>query len=166
MNRLFDEMKNKKTKMKGEPCSISEDSLIIHCSKCELVPEAGSEECFRCMVDRMSRYGSADRIILRTEKDLEVSGRSNTVIKNISSLKRWTTSGELMDHACRKCSQNRLAVMNVVWKDFPHLEFFKAKQMLNPSDGDDKCSRCMRASVAAIDQLEKDMLTITGRMKG
>ncbi|WII07408.1 hypothetical protein PED39_07400 [Methanomassiliicoccales archaeon LGM-RCC1] len=165
MNRFFNEMKDKKTKKKEEPCSIIRDSLIIDCSKCELVPEAGSNECFRCMVDRMSRYGSADRIILRTGRDLEVSGRSSAVIKNISSLKRWTTSGEMMDRACRKCSQNRLAVMNVVWKDFPCMEFTKAKQMLTLSDADDKCSRCMRASVAAIEQLEEDMHAITRRMR-
>jgi len=62
-------------------CSVEGNAMIIDCSGCELMPEPGTPECMRCMVDRMSGCGGTERIILRTGKDLEISGNSARAIR-------------------------------------------------------------------------------------
>ncbi len=132
------------------------NALIIECSGCEYLPEPGSKECMRCMVDRMSESGGADRIILRTGRDLEISGESGQTIRRLASIKRSSCSIVHNKGRCKRCPSQRNKVMETAWKDFPYPNYYGAKELLEDSD-DEVCSRCIASTERALSQMESDM---------
>jgi len=137
--------------------TVDGNALVIDCSVCELMPEPGSTECMRCMVAKMSAEGGAERIILRTGKDLEISGNSARAIRGIASLKRWSIPLKERERRCTRCESSRTHVMNVVWESFPEQEFYSARSILSRGPESDSCSLCLRMTARALDQLESDL---------
>ena len=147
-------------------CSVEGNAMIIDCSGCELMPEPGTPECMRCMVDRMSGCGGTERIILRTGKDLEISGNSAKAIRGIASLKRWSVPLKERDRRCRRCGTSRTRVMNVVWESFPDPGFHSAKELLGTASKDESCASCLRLTARALEQLESDLERIRLELLG
>ncbi len=138
-------------------CKIERNSLIIDCNGCQFVPQPGSKECLRCMVDCMSSAGSAERVILRTGMDMEVSGRSGEVIRRIASMKRWSTPPSKTARGCSRCETSRSIIIRDLWESFPGMDFSESKSGLTTDGHDDRCSRCVQSSLRAVDQLESDL---------
>ena len=63
------------------PAEVCDDLLTIDCRGCGYAPVPGSKECLGCMVERMSAVGGADRLILRTGRDTEISGRAGRAVR-------------------------------------------------------------------------------------
>jgi hypothetical protein len=139
---------------------LDSDSLIICCKDCELEPLPGSVECLRCMVECMSSAGSANRIILRTGKDLEISGRSCDAVRQISSLRRWSVPLKESGKGCSRCNRSRKRIMEDLWASFPDLGYSAARSALSSEGMDERCSRCTSSSLKALDQMERDMESI------
>lgn len=133
------------------------NALIIECRECGFMPEPGSKECMRCMVERMSESGGVDRIILRTGRDLEISGRTGQALKRMASLKRGSCSVVRNTGRCRRCPSQRNRVMETVWNDFPYPNFYGGKALLDDDKGDETCMRCISSTRRAIAQIETDM---------
>ena len=131
-------------------------ALIIECGDCEYLPEPGSKECMRCMVDRMSESGGADRIILRTGRDLEISGESGQTIRKLASIKRNSCSVVRNKGRCKRCPSQRNRVMETAWKDFPYPNYYGARELLEDSD-DEVCSKCIASTERVLSQMESDI---------
>ncbi len=150
-----------------EPIShIDGDALIIECDRCEFMPEPGSRECFRCMVEEMSSTGSADRIIMRTGVDVEISGRSGGIVRSIANLHRWSSPLTEPEKKCKRCDKQRDLVMAELWKSFPDMRYDCAYETLNPNGCDVDCSMCIRSTLKVVQQIESDMNAIKARMIG
>ncbi len=132
------------------------NALIIDCIGCRYSPEPGSKECMKCMVERMSDSGGADRIILRTGKDLEISGESGQTIRRLANMRRGSFSVVRNKGRCRRCPSQRNKVMDFAWKDFPYPNYYGARELLDDSD-DEMCSRCIASTERAISQMESEM---------
>ena len=142
------------------------NALVILCKDCEYTPEPASRECLRCMVERMSELGGSDRIILRTGKDVEISGRSGNLIRNLSSLRRWSMPAESTGYRCRRCNCSRSSVMRDLWDEFPEMGFPDMKYRLNQEGLDGDCRECIRSSIIAVEQLQSDIDRIVSGMSG
>ncbi len=141
----------------GVRAAVDGNALIIDCTGCGLMPEPGSTECLRCMVNMMGSEGGAERIILRTGKDLEISGSSAKAVRGIASLKRWSVPLRERERRCVRCESSRTHVMNVVWDSFPESGFDAARDRLSKGPESDSCSLCLRMTGRALDQLESDL---------
>ena len=150
----------------GPSCHLDGDKLIIDCRGCQFTPMPGSRECVRCMVDNMSLFDGGGRLILRTGKDIEITGRSRDIIRRISSLKRWSVPLMDKDRKCARCGMSRAVLMDDVWGSFPDMGFSSARSALNEEGSDERCARCIRSSFKALDQLESDMDSIRSEIGG
>jgi len=101
-----------------------------------------------------------ERIILRTGKDIEISGRSGSTIRRIASIKRWSVPMVDNRFKCRKCARSRTAVMDRIWKAFPDLQFENVYRMLDTKPGEPDCSKCIRATRKAVEQIESDIESV------
>ena len=144
-------------KKNTEIAQMDGDTMIINCLDCGFTPEPGTKECFRCMVNNMSELGGSDRIILRAGKDMEISGRSGYLIRDIASMRRWSIPLDNGKGKCRKCVCSRKEVMLNLWDSFPEMEFTHAYSTLDQDGHSDGCDNCIKASIRAVEQLEEDM---------
>ncbi len=142
------------------------NAMVIDCLGCGFTPEPASKECLRCMVNNMSELGGAERIILRTGKDIEISGKTTNVIRNISSLRRWSLPPENDAFRCKRCNVSRAVVMNDLWDEFPELPFADMMSRLDQEGQNEECSDCIRSSIIALEQLQSDIDRIVGNMSG
>ena len=131
-------------------------TLVIDCSSCRFAPEPGSPECIGCMMDCLFDTVDVHRIVLRTGRDIEVSGKGSDALCQISSLRRWYTPLEERERRCRKCSRSRRSVMEKFWENSPDISLdFRSES----SEGvmDEECRKCLDSTSNAIDRLETDL---------
>jgi len=140
------------------------DALVIGCMDCGYAPEPGSKECMRCMVDRMAEAGGANRIVLRTGRDLEISGESGQAIKRMASMRRCSTSLTRDKGRCKRCPMHRNRVMDAAWQDFPYPNYLGARSLLDGAGGDEMCVRCTASTMRALAQMESDLEDIRKRL--
>lgn len=133
------------------------DALIISCMDCDLAPEPATKECMKCIVDRMSESGGAKRIVLRTGKDIEISGASGQMIRNISSMKRCSGSLVRNKGRCKRCPSSRDRAMEALWNDFPYPNYSAARGCLGDSGPYEMCDRCIASTQRTISQIESDL---------
>ncbi|MBE6528411.1 MAG: hypothetical protein E7Z64_04510 [Thermoplasmata archaeon] len=157
VQKLKELLENLIGKESGRPTSENGDTLVIECEGCRYNPEPCSKECLSCIVDEMSQTSGKTRTILRKGKDVEISGRSMNAIRSISLLKRWSVPVVQEQLRCRRCSRSRRSVMDNLWKGFPELDFDSAYADLDPDGTDERCSKCIRSSLKAVEQLECDI---------
>ena len=99
---------------------------------------------------------SAERIILRTGRDIEVSGKGCKALCQIASLRRCSEPLEEKDRRCRRCKDSRKEVTGRFWKNFPDISLdFRPRT----TDGvmDDACRRCIANTDRTIRRLESDL---------
>ena len=141
------------------------DALTIDCRGCGLTPLPGSEECIRCMVGSMCEAGGARRIVLRTGMDVEVSGAAAEAVREIASLRRWSTSGQRTAARCRSCPMSRDRVMTAVWNGFPRNAVFEGRKALDGQHpGRDGCEECVKRTTRALDQVEAWIWRVVSEM--
>lgn len=133
------------------------DALVIGCLDCDYAPEPASKECLKCIVDRMSKSGGAKRIVLRTGKDIEISGLSGQIIRSISSMKRCSCSVVRNKGRCKRCPSSRDKAMEALWNDFPYPNYSAARGCLEESGPYDVCERCIASTQRTIMQIESDL---------
>ncbi len=144
--------------------SYEGDALVIGCQSCRYNPDPGSDECLTCMVDSMSRMSGCERIILRTGKDIEISGKSGSTIRRIASIKRWSVPMTSNGFKCRKCGRSRAAVMDKVWKGFPEFHFDSVYETIDAKPTEPECSKCLRSTRKAVEQMEADLESVRKSM--
>jgi len=142
------------------------DALVIGCHGCRYSPDPASDECLTCMVDSMSRMSGCERIILRTGKDIEISGKSGNTVRRIASIKRWSVPMTSSSFKCRKCGRSRAAVMDRIWKRFPELDFDNIYTMLDTKPPEPECSKCLKATRKAVEQMESDLESVRKSITG
>lgn len=141
------------------------DALIIDCRGCGIAPVPGSDECVRCMVDSMCEHGGAERIVLRTGMDMEVSGRAGRAIREAASVRRWSYTRERQGARCRACPVSRRAVMDAAWAAFPEGTVREGRRTLETgSPGREGCDDCVMRTSAAMDQVESGLARIVADM--
>lgn len=147
------------------PAEMDGDSLVIDCRGCELTPVPGSDECIRCMVERMCETGGAERVVLRTGLDTEISGRAGRVLKEVASLRRWSIPTGRPRGRCRSCPVSRAAVMGDVWRGFPQCDLEgRAADLLAMVPDREGCPGCVGSTVRAMRQLSEGLEGIEGSM--
>jgi len=164
-DNLLRVLKRKSSEDDKDKVRLDSDALVIDCRSCGFAPEPASRECFRCMVDSMSCAGGTERIIMRTGKDIEVSGTSGEVIRRIASLKRWSIPMQDGNRECRRCDTSRKEVFSKLWENFPDLDFQSAMESLESGGDKEDCSMCLRSSRRALEQLRIDMDSVNDLMK-
>lgn len=143
------------------------DALVIDCRGCPLTPVPGSDECIGCMVRCMCREGGADRVVLRTGRDTEVSGAAGRAIREAASLMRWTSASDRVSARCRGCPASREAVMDAAWSAFPQSAVFEGRKALESSRPDrEGCAECVMRTSRALDQMELGIKRIVSQMNG
>lgn len=167
MNGLFDRMSN--LVGHGDPgpeVTRDGDALIIDCRGCGITPVPGSDECIRCMVDSMCEHGGAERVVLRTGRDVEVSGRAGRAIREAASVRRWSYTRERLGARCRSCPVSRRAVMDAAWAAFPDGTVAEGRRVLGSSDnpGREGCDECVLRTSAALDQVYAGLARIVSDM--
>ncbi len=133
------------------------DCLIINCKGCKFTPEPSSTECIRCMVLKCSDAGSCDRIVLRTSRDVEISGACHKALNRIAALKRWSLSSAPKERKCRRCCMSRQFVMRRLWDDYPLMNYALSRSSVDVDVIDERCTRCIMSTTRAIDRVESDM---------
>jgi hypothetical protein len=114
----------------------------------------------------MSELGGADKIILRTGRDLEISGRTAMALRNLASLRRWSIPSEKDPRQCRRCNCSRSVVMVDLWDTFPEMQFSDTYTRLDQDGRNDECHNCLRSSINAVEQLESDIDRIARNLSG
>ena len=149
------------------PEAVLEDGLlVVDCRRCLFRPLPGSKECLGCMVRTMASVGSADRIVLRTGRDTEISGRAGTIIRDLASMMRWSVPDEALKGRCRMCPASRKEVMSAAWRSFPEKDP-APRLLLDGVDRDrDGCRACIAATARALDQMEDGIGRIRAGMTG
>lgn len=143
------------------------DALIIDCRGCRLRPVPGSEECIGCMVRSMCSAGGANRIVLRTGTDTEVSGAAGRAIREAASMMRWTSACEKLPARCRACPASRARVMEAAWAAFPANAVFTGRKMIEEANRDrEGCSECVMRTSRALDQMELGIRRMVSQMTG
>ncbi len=145
--------------------TVSGGSLMMNCSGCRYAPDPGTAECLKCMVSTMCSVGSSDRIVLRTGRDVEISGRSGKAVKDTASVMRWSRPQEEERGRCRVCELSRRKVMEEVWDSFPDDSVAAAEARLGgkrPSGKD--CDMCVLRTRRALEQIDRGLREIADRM--
>lgn len=151
---------------RGPEAVLDGGLLVIDCRGCALRPVPGSKECFGCMVRTMSSAGSADRVVLRTGRDTEISGRAGAAIRDAASMMRWSIPDEEPWGRCRICPASRRAVMSAAWDSFPERDP-APRLLLEEADKDrDGCRTCVAATARALDQMEDGLRRMRAGMPG
>ena len=147
------------TKNKNETADaeLKEDVLLINCRKCSSVPDFRSTGCVRCMMHHISKQGSAERIRLRTSKDIEIFGSAAETLCELAHLYRSTSLqvSKEGDRSCSECINSCPKIMEIVWSGFPDPNFDSARGRLasfRPSDI--RCNTCIQRTYRAIEQTE------------
>jgi hypothetical protein len=139
------------------------DTLTIDCRKCLHVPEIRSSDCIRCMVGCISSHGNAERIRLRTGKDMEISGQTANILCELALLDRSVKSADVSvrAHSCNVCDYSRVNVINVAWQGFPDPYFEAARELLMKFRAEDReCANCLKKTYRALDQAELGLKNI------
>lgn len=145
--------------------SLSGDSLIIDCRGCEFIPLPGSKECIRCMVFSLCSVGGAGRIVMRTGRDIEVSGTAGRILRDVSSLKRWSVPAEPPKGRCRTCPVSRTAVVEEAWSRFPDPVLgMTAEEIVSSAPDREGCAECTATTVKTLDQISEGMSAIRRSM--
>ena len=160
------EKKDAETRPARAPsAAISDETLIINCSRCRFSPDPGTAECIGCMVRTMCSVGSSDRIVLRTGKDVEISGRSGKAIKDTASVMRWSMPQEEPRGRCSMCDLSRGQVVKAVWDRFPSDGLGMAHATLQGKRPPGKdCEGCVLRTRRALEQIEAGLKEVTERM--
>lgn len=141
-------------------CLRDGGSVVIMCSGCRLRPEPSSPECVGCMVRCLSRHGGADRVVLRTGTDLEISGRACRMLAEAASLMSRTSGPIVPDgRRCRGCGSSMGRVMGVFWSGFPG-DGSQAARALLPQDPEGECVECAMRTSRAIAAAEEGLARI------
>lgn len=144
---------------------LSGDSLVIDCRGCALAPDPGSRECLACMVGSMCRIGGAERVVLRTGRDVEISGRASRAVKDVASLRRWSTPADRPRGLCRRCPVSRAAIVGRVWERFPDaMTDGLAEEVASHTPDRDGCRECAAATIRALEQIDAGMGSIRRRI--
>ena len=147
------------------PAALSGGALVINCSRCMYAPDPGTAECIRCMVSTMCAVGSTDRIVLRTGKDMEISGHSGKIVKDTASVMRWSFPQEAEKGRCRMCDLSRKKVMGEAWRSFPDDALASAEAILQGKHPQGKdCDMCVVRTRRALEQIDSGLKEITERM--
>lgn len=166
MNDFIDRLSGR-GRGEGPAAEMGDGALVIDCRGCDLAPLPGSDECIRCMVERMRELGGADRIVLRTGRDTEVAGPACRAIRDVASMRRWLscTSGE--SARCRGCPVSRERVMDIAWASFPKGAVFEGRKALREGHpGRDGCAECVMRTSRALDQMEAGLARVMTVMSG
>ena len=153
-------------KMDNDVAFIEDRTMVVDCIGCGFAPQPTSEECLRCMVMNMSDLGGADKIVLRTGRDLEISGRTAMALRNLASLKKWSIPAQKDPYKCRRCNCSRSVVMTDLWDTFPQMEFSDAYTRLDQDGRTQECCDCMKSSIHALEQLETDIDRVARNLSG
>jgi hypothetical protein len=142
------------------------DVLSIDCRECGNVPDAGSDECIRCIVSKISENGCAARIRLRTGRDTEISGPATEILCELSFIDRSASSlsGRPM-RRCGSCRHSCDRIVGIAWSTFPTPDFAGARGKLmsfSPSNG--VCEVCVQKTYRALDQAELSISEISKRV--
>lgn len=143
--------------------SVEGDTLSIDCRNCMCVPEIRSAECIRCIVSAISEHGNAERIRLRTGRDLEISGPSAEILCELAFVDRSanTMNSSSGRRGCANCQFSCRNVFNVAWQGFPDPYFEAAREMLLSFRAEDQeCASCMQRTYRALDQAELGLKNI------
>lgn len=144
--------------------SVEGDSLVIDCRGCGYAPDPSSRECIACMVASMCRAGSAERVVLRTGRDTEVSGRAGRVLKDVASLRRWSIPVDAPPMRCRGCAASRKAVMEEAWASFPDPGTGGVGSPEIEPPERDGCAECAAATMRALEQLNEGLDEVKASM--
>lgn len=143
------------------------DLLTIDCRRCPFNPVPGSGDCISCMVEAMCRAGSADRVVLRTGRDTEISGTAGRVLKEAASLRRWSLPEERPGGRCRGCPVSRWEVMRRAWTAFPGRMDPSLRAALAQEVPDrEGCPECAARTLQALEQMEQGVDDIRVSMSG
>ena len=141
------------------------DSMVIDCRGCRLTPVPGSDECIRCMVSAMCANGSSDRVVLRTGRDIEVSGDAGRAIREVASIRRWSSDTARGGPRCRGCRVSRDSVMTAAWNGFPRTAVFEGKRVLRNGPPDrDECRACVMRTSKALEQMDAGIRRVISEM--
>lgn len=147
------------------PAAVEGDSLVIDCRGCPVAPDPGSRECVACMVSSMCRAGGAERVILRTGRDTEVSGHAGAVLKELASLRRWSVPADPTAMRCRGCPASRKEVVELAWGSFPTDGRTGISVPEVPEHPDrDGCAECAVRTARALERLSEGMEDILASM--
>lgn len=149
----------------GPPTHTEGDALVIDCRDCDVTPVPGSDECIRCMVGCASSVTGTERVILRTGRDIEISGMAGEAVRKAASMRRWSMADGKLPMYCRSCRSSRREVMDAVWEAFPKGAVAEGRMMLNRDRPDrDGCDMCLARTSAALDQIEADLAELMDDM--
>ncbi len=146
---------------KDPPSELSGDLLVIDCRGCAYAPVPGSNECLRCMVRCMCDAGSADRVVLRTGRDIEISGKAGRLVKDAASAMRWSIPIAKPKGRCRMCPASRDAVVRAAWERFPDAPDGSVRAMLSDIPDRDGCAECAAGTARILDQIGDGIARMT-----
>lgn len=136
------------------PSELSGDLLVIDCRGCAYAPVPGSKECLGCMVRSMCAAGSADRVVLRTGRDIEISGRAGRIVKEAASTMRWSIPVRAPRGRCRMCPSSRDSVVRAAWARFPDGPGADVRAMLDGAPDREGCAECAAGTARVLDRID------------
>ena len=139
---------------------MCDDTLHIECRKCKRAPNIRSSECMGCMVDCITECGNADRIRLRTSRDLELSGQAAELLCELAGIRMFAKSVHrgLKGRNCAGCEHSCERVLASAWSGFPEPSFDTARNgLMKFSPSSPACSNCIQKSYRILDQTELNM---------
>ncbi len=145
--------------------SDDSNTLCINCRGCERFPDSCNRACVICMCEAVLDSGTAEKIRLVSNKDVEITGATAEIICSLARIRRPLIS-DPSGRKCAKCSRSPSAILGSTWSDFPDPDFKKACSRLysDSSDGPE-CIACMQRTFNALSVCERDMDAIRSKTK-
>ncbi|MCL1978591.1 MAG: hypothetical protein FWG60_00300 [Methanomassiliicoccaceae archaeon] len=136
---------------------LSEDVLSINCRKCSKVPDFRSPNCLRCMIHHISLRGNAERIRLRTSKDIELFGPAAEALCELAVF--YGSAAPIHKNkdgrSCSECANSCSKLMEIAWSGFPDPNFDSARgRLMSFRPTDSRCNICIQKTYRALDQAE------------
>ncbi len=139
----------------GPDARFCGDSLVLDCRGCRLTPVPHSDECIRCVLTAMCEAGGSERVVLRTGRDTEISGRAGRALRGVASIRSWSVPAEEPRGRCRVCPCSRASVIRTFWDGFPGDGMRNARRILAEEAPDNEgCASCVNATGRALDQVD------------
>ena len=143
------------------------DTLCIDCRGCAQIPDVKSPDCIRCMVHNISQYGNAERIRMRTGRDLEISGVATELLCDLAFVDRSSqvVGRSENNRSCSNCDYSCEKIFDLAWQGFPDPYFEAARgRLLEFRPVERECATCIQKTYRALDQSELGLNNIKKRV--
>ena len=138
-----------------ENAELKNARLFIDCRSCSNSPGMG-QECVKCIVSKIVRFGEPERLLLRTSRDMEYRGEIIEILNKLAKADMLANSVKPQGRGrCSSCSCEPSELIGGSWKTFPEPDMDTIRITLKRFRPETKeCEDCVISTYRSVEQLD------------